>query len=85
MSLLEGLISRQSKDGWKFGLWSFNNINAGFFARHSILLSSSNFFEMCLALRVYWHIFIMTAMYYNQQEQLWALMRRRFNDTGIHK
>ena len=42
MLLFEGLI-------WKFGLWSFNDINAVFFARHSSLLSSSNFFEMCLA------------------------------------
>ena len=49
MSLLEGLISPQGKDDWKFGLWSFNDINTRFFARHSILLFSSKFSEMCLA------------------------------------
>ena len=48
MSLLEGLISQQGNNDWKFGLWSFNDINAGFFARHLILLSSSDFFEMSL-------------------------------------
>ena len=49
MSLLEGLISGQGKGDWKFDLWSIDDINAVFFARHSILLSSSNFFDMCLA------------------------------------
>ena len=49
MSLLDGLISRHGDVDWKFGLWFFNDINAWFFARHSILLSKSNFLEMCLA------------------------------------
>ena len=48
MSLLEGLIKRHGNDYWKFGLWSFSDINRGFLARHSILISRSNFFEMCL-------------------------------------
>ena len=47
MLLLVG--SQQGKDDWKFGLWFFNDLNAGFFARHLILLSSSNFLKMCLA------------------------------------
>ena len=29
-------------------LWSFNDVNAAFVARHSILLSSCNCLEMCL-------------------------------------
>ena len=39
-------MSRQRKDDWKFSLESFNDINFGFFARHSILLSNANFFEI---------------------------------------
>ena len=38
-------MSRQRKDDWKFSLESFNDINVGFFAKHSILLSNANFFE----------------------------------------
>ena len=30
MSLFDGLVSRQGKDDWNFGLWSFNDINAVF-------------------------------------------------------
>ena len=36
-------------------------------------------------LRVYWHIFIFTAMYHNQQDWVWTLWRRWFNNRGIHK
>ena len=49
MWILEGLISRQGKNAWKFGSWSFDDMNAGVLAWHSILLSSYNFLEMCLA------------------------------------
>ena len=30
MLLFDGLVSRQGKDDWNFGLWSFNDINAVF-------------------------------------------------------
>ena len=49
MSVLEGFIRRQGKDDWKLYLLHFNDKNAGFFARHLIMLSSSNVSEISIS------------------------------------
>ena len=52
-SLFEGLIRLQVKLAWKFSLWSFRVIKAGFFARHSTLSTRPNLLTV-FDFQIYW-------------------------------